>query len=142
MNERNTVLVCITPQKSSKKLVEAGKIIAEKNNADLEVISVLPISANASDIQADVLERLLCFSREAGGEMAVYFSDEPVFTVAAHITKTKPMLMVVGFPGENSNGFVSLIHLIVPNLPISMVAQDDKIYNMLPFESNHLLNRR
>ena len=142
MNEKNTVLVCITPQNSSKKLVEAGKIIAEKNNAELEVISVLPISDNASVVRSDVLERLFCFSRQAGGEMAVYFSDEPVFTVAAHIAKTKPMLMVVGFPGENSNGFVSVIHLLVPDLPISMVDRDDKIYNMLPFESNQLLNRR
>ena len=142
MNERNTVLVCITPQNSSKKLVEAGKILAEKNNAELEVISVLPISDNASVVQSDVLERLFCFSKQAGGEMAVYFSDEPVLTVAAHITKTKPMLMVVGFPGENSNGFVSVIHLLVPDLPISMVDQGNKIYNMLPFESNQLLNRR
>lgn len=142
MNDKNTVLVCITPQRSSKKLVEAGKILAEKNNASLEVISVLPISKTGRASEPEILERLFCFSKEAGGEMAVYFSDEPVLTVAAHIKKTKPVLLVAGFPGEDSNDFVSMIRLLIPDLPISMVGQDDKIYNMLPFETNQLHSGR
>ncbi len=85
-----------------------------------------------------MLDRLFQAVQDAKGEMAVYFSDDPDLTIAAHMAKTKPMLLVVGFPGENSNNFVSLIHLLVPETPISMVDGNKKIYNMLPFEENHV----
>ncbi|MGN0468634.1 MAG: hypothetical protein ACI4GY_07930 [Acutalibacteraceae bacterium] len=135
MDSKKTVLVCVTPQESSKSLVAAGKAIAEKNSATLEVISVLPMELNEEKNSLKIIEGIHHFAKDAGGEMALYFSDEPVLTVAAHIAKTKPMLLVAGFPGENSNDFVSTIHLLVPELPISMV-DGKKVYNILPFESS------
>ena len=68
------------------------------------------------------------------GEMAVYFSDDPILTVSAHIAKRKPLTIVVGFPGEKSNGFISMIHLLLPDVPISMVGVDGTVYNILPCE--------
>ncbi|MCM1365562.1 MAG: hypothetical protein NC122_04620 [Faecalibacterium sp.] len=135
MNNRKTVLVCVTPQESSKLLVAAGKVLAEKNAAQLEVISVLPMEFNEERTDPQILDRLYGYAKSEGGEMAVYFSDEPTYTIAAHIAKTKPELLVVGFPGEDSNGFVTMIHLLIPELPISMV-DGDKVYNILPFEAN------
>lgn len=135
MNNRKTVLVCVTPQESSKLLVAAGKALAEKNAAKLEVISVLPMEFNEERTNPQVLDQLYGYAKNEGGEMAVYFSDEPAYTIAAHIAKTKPELLVVGFPGEDSNGFVTMIHLLIPELPISMV-DGDKVYNILPFEAN------
>ncbi|MCM1543746.1 MAG: hypothetical protein NC110_00445 [Ruminococcus sp.] len=135
MNSRKTVLVCVTPQESSKLLVAAGKVLAEKNDAKLEVISVLPMEFNEERTDPQILDRLYGYAKAEGGEMAVYFSDEPTYTIAAHISKTKPELLVVGFPGEDSNGFVTMIHLLIPELPISMV-DGDKVYNILPFEAN------
>lgn len=135
MNNRKTILVCVTAQESSKLLVTAGRILAEKNSAALEVISVLPMHSSKELTDSDILDRLYGYAKSEGGEMAVYFSDDPALTVAAHIAKTKPELLVVGFPGEKSNDFISLIHLLVPDLPISMV-DNDKVYNILPFESN------
>ena len=55
-------------------------------------------------------------------------------TIAAHIGKTKPESIVVGFPGENSNDFISIIRMLFPLLPISMI-DGEKIYNLLPFEA-------
>jgi hypothetical protein len=66
--------------------------------------------------------------------MAVYFSDDPILTVSAHIAKRKPLTLVVGFPGEKSNNFISMIHLFVPDVPISMVGTDGTVYNILPCE--------
>ncbi len=134
----NNVLVCVTPQESSKNLIEAGRLLAEKNDAELEVITVLPLNGEAQKDCPQMLDRLFQAVQDAKGEMAVYFSDDPDLTIAAHMAKTKPMLLVVGFPGENSNNFVSLIHLLVPETPISMVDGNKKIYNMLPFEENHV----
>ena len=136
MNERNNVLVCVTPQESSKKLIEAGRILAEKNDAELQVITVLPLNGETQKDCPKQLDALFQTVRDSKGEMAVYFSDDPVFTIAAHMAKTKPIVLVVGFPGENSNNFISLIHLLVPDTPISMVDKDNRIYNMLPFEEN------
>ena len=73
--------------------------------------------------------------------MAVYFSDDPVLTVAAHISKEHPTLLVTGFPGENSNAFVSALHLLVPDVPVSMVAQDGNIYNMLPLKNDPVFTK-
>ena len=136
MNERNNVLVCVTPQESSRNLIEAGKVLAEKNDAELQVITVLPLNGGTQKDCPQMLDTLFQSVQKAKGEMAVYFSDDPDLTIAAHMAKTKPILLVVGFPGENSNNFISLIHLLVPETPISMVDKDKRIYNMLPFEEN------
>ena len=141
MKKQTTVLVCVTPQESSSRLVEAGRLLAEKNDAALEVVSVLPISSSFSKNEPATLEKLFSFAKDAGGEMAIYFSDDPVLTVAAHMAKQHPALVVTGFPGEDSNGFVSALHLLSPETPISMVSDDDTIYNMLPLQHDILSAR-
>ena len=135
MDDKTTVLVCVTAQQSSEKLIDAGRAIADENSADLEVISVLPIEGFDGRTNPEILDRLHQHAKGAGGDMAVYFSEDPTLTIAAHIAKTKPKLLVTGYPGEGSNGFVSLIHLLLPELPISMI-DGEKVYNILPFESS------
>ncbi len=135
MNNQKTVLVCVTAQSSSENLIHSGKALAEKNSANLEIVSVIPIEEDNRDFDPQVLENLYSSSRTNGGELAVYFSDDPIMTVCAHIAKRKPLTLVVGFPGERSNNFVSLIHLILPDVPISMVDAKGTIYNILPNEA-------
>lgn len=135
MKKEKTVLVCITPQESSKELVKAGKVLADRHGAKLEVVSVLPFQQRGQyKIESDMVEKLYQTASSEQGEMAVYFSDDPILTVSAHIAKRKPLTIVVGFPGEKSNNFISMIHLFVPDVPISMVGADGKIYNILPCE--------
>ena len=135
MKKEKTVLVCITPQESSKQLVKAGKALADKHEAKLEVVSVLPFQQNGQyKIESDIVEKLYQTAISENGEMAVYFSDDPILTVSAHIAKRKPLTIVVGFPGEKSNNFISMIHLFVPDVPVSMVGADGTVYNILPCE--------
>ena len=135
MKKEKTVLVCITPQESSKTLVKTGKVLADKHGAKLEVVSVLPFQQNGQyKIESDIVEKLYQTAMSENGEMAVYFSDDPILTVSAHIAKRKPLTIVVGFPGEKSNGFISMIHLLLPDVPISMVGVDGTVYNILPCE--------
>lgn len=136
MNEQSNVLVCVTPQESSKNLIEVGKVLAERDDSELQVITVLPLSGETQKDCGKMLDALFQTVQKSKGEMAVYFSDDPALTIAAHMAKTKPSVLVVGFPGDNSNKFISLIHLLVPETPISMVDSDKRIYNMLPFEEN------
>lgn len=136
MKKEKTVLVCITPQESSKELVKAGKVLADKHGAKLEVVSVLPFQQNGQyKIESDIIEKLYQTAISEKGEMAVYFSDDPILTVSAHIAKKKPLTIVVGFPGEKSNNFISTIHLLLPDVPISMVGTDGLFYNILPCEA-------
>lgn len=132
---KKTVLVCVTAQKSSEKLVKVGKDIAGKSGSSLEVVSVLPIADGGKPIDCEALECIYRTAKKHGGETAVYFSDDPTLTVAAHIAKRKPFTIVVGFPGENSNNFVSAIHLMLPEIPVTMVDTEGKIYNMFPAHS-------
>ena len=138
MHKTPSVLVCVTAQGASRRLLEAGKAIAAEKDAALEVLSVLPFDFNQSEQEPAVLEKLFGYAKQIGGEIAVYFSDDAVFTLAAHISKCKPDSIVVGFPGEDSNHFVSLIHLLLPELPIHMVAADGTIYHMLPTHAKPL----
>ena len=137
MKKEKTVLVCITPQESSKQLVKSGRAIAEKHGAKLEVVSVLSICQDDGQykIEPETIEKLYQTAKSENGEMAVYFSDDPILTVSAHIAKRKPLTLVVGFPGERSNNFISAIHLLLPDIPISMVDTQGVIYNILPYEA-------
>lgn len=137
MKKEKTVLVCITPQESSKQLVKAGKVLADKHGAKLEVVSVLPVQEKDGQfkIETDIIEKLYQTAKSESGEMAVYFSDDPILTVSAHIAKREPVTLVVGFPGEKSNNFISTIHLLVPDIPVSMVDVSGTIYNILPYEA-------
>lgn len=131
MNNNRTVLVCVTAQKSSETLVRVGKTVAEKSKADLEVVSVLPLADGEDAFNPEVLENIYRTAKNQGGEMAVYFSDDPTLTVAAHIAKRKPVMIITGFPGENSNEFISTIRLLLPEIPIGMVDGQGKLYTML-----------
>ena len=137
MKKEKTVLVCITPQESSKQLVKAGKVLADKHGAKLEVVSVLPLQEKDGQykFETDIIENLYQTAKSEKGEMAVYFSDDPILTVSAHIAKREPETLVVGFPGERSNNFISAIHLLLPDIPISMVDASGTIYNILPYEA-------
>ncbi len=134
MKQDRTVLVCVTAQQSSETLVKAGKLLSDKFGAALEVVSVLPIGKSENPARPEILENLYRSAKNEGGDMAVYFSDDPIITVSAHIAKRKPLTIVVGFPGENSNNFISTIHLLLPDIPISMIAPDGTAYNILPYE--------
>ena len=134
MKQDRLVLVCVTAQQSSETLVKAGKLLSDKFGASLEVVSVLPIGESKNPVKPEILEKLYQSAKNEGGDMAVYFSNDPIITVSAHIAKRKPLTLVVGFPGEKSNNFISTIHLLLPDIPISMIDKDGTAYNILPFE--------
>ena len=132
MKNERTVLVCVTLQSSSENLINAGKILAKKSSAALEVITVVPIDNKERPFDPEALDSLYTCAKSHGGEMAIYFSDDATMTVCAHIAKHKPLCLVTGFPGEKSNNFISIIRLLLPDVPISMVDANGTVYNMLP----------
>lgn len=129
--EKRCVLVCVTAQQSSKALVRAGKKLAEKYETTLETVSVLPPNKEDERIDIDAINEIHDMTEECGGEMMIFFHDEPVYTLIAHIGKKKPLTVVTGYPGEMSNNFIDTLRLILPEQEIAMV-NGEKIYTMLP----------
>lgn len=138
MQNRKTVLVCVAARKSSQGLVKAGRDIARKLGACLEVVSVLPVADGVSAEDCDTLESIYRTAKRYGGGTAVYFSDDPILVAAAHIAKRRPLTVVAGFPGENSINFVYAIHLMLPEIPVTLVDGEGQIYNMLSAQGHTL----
>ncbi len=130
------VLVCVTAQQSSMNLVRTGKAIAQKYDANLEVLCVLPLGQDENRTDPQIVDRIYTVAKEQGGEMAIYFSDDPILTAVAHIAKRKPLTVVTGFPGEKSNDFINTVHLLLPRLNITMADKDGTVYNIIPCEVN------
>ncbi len=125
------VLVCVTPQKSCARLIEAGARIAKESNIALIVLSVF---AQKDGMNADTaaLENLYERARIADAQMSVYFNDNPDIVAAVVAKRENAKNLVTGFPRENSSGFIARIHELLPGLPITMVDDDANEYRILP----------
>lgn len=135
MSKGNSVLVFVTPQPASQKLIEAGKTIAEETGAQLEIMSIFPQNS-CFGLDTQSLETLNGLAKEFDAQMTVYFSDDTVLTAVGHVAKHKPCAVVTGFPGEKSSRFIEGFHSFLPRLEISMVDDDGKIYRILPVKAN------
>ncbi len=129
--EKRSILVCVTAQQSSKALVRAGKKLAEKYGTDLETVSVLPPNTEDERIDIEAIDEIHEMTDEGGGKMMIFFHDEPVYTLIAHIGKKKPLTVVTGYPGEMSNNFIDTLRMILPGQEITMV-NGEQMYTILP----------
>lgn len=78
MEKADKVLVCITIQKNSKRLIDKGAQIAKENNAKLHILHVekgMSIFDNPEAIE--LLEELFEYGKNLGGEVH-FVSDEAV----------------------------------------------------------------
>lgn len=131
MKEKGSVLVCVTAQADCERLIRAGYTMADEQNLPLKVCSVLP-RESALKPQPEVLERLYRQARDYGAEMTLYFNDNPAITAAVYAKKINAQNIVVGFPKDGGSPFVQNVRLLEPKILISIVDEDDKIYQLHP----------
>lgn len=131
MKENKCVLVCVTPQNSSERLIKAGRAIAQEKNIPLKICSVLN-SINVPESQSEIMENLYQLAKNYNAEMTLYFNDNPAITAAVYAMKVNAENIVVGFPRENGSPFVQNIHMLTPKISVTMVDTDGKIYQMNP----------
>lgn len=141
MSKNVCVLVCVTSQPDCERLIRAGKKIAEEQRAPLQVVSVQR-AEECFQPDSEALEYLHQQAKAVNAEMTVYFNDSPAITAAVHAVKENAVNIVMGFPKENSAHFVEDVHMLAPDIPISMVDGDDKIYQMIPAASPQAVRRR
>ena len=136
--KQSCVMVCVTPQESCSRLIEAGARIAKEENLPLAVVSVF---RESSGLDADIgaaLENLFACSQKFQATMNVYFNDSPALVLAVVAKKNNATTLVTGFPGERSNGFIASIHELLPDLPITMVDGSSNEYKIIPFDKSEL----
>lgn len=126
------IMVCVTPQQSCQRLIEAGARIAKQEKLPLAVVSVFRESSGLNANEGGALESLFSCAGRYGASMDVYFSDSPVLTVAVSAKRNNAATLVTGFPAEGSSGFIARIHEILPELPVTMVDENMNEYKIIP----------
>ena len=123
------VVVCVTDQSTCERLIETGRIFAQKDNMELHVINIQPARRQNPE-SLKVLSDLYEIAKSAGAQMTVYFNDEPVLTTAAHIMKYNAVRVIAGLPGKNSSGFLAELKFIVPDVELNMVDMESNIFTI------------
>ncbi len=134
MKKRNVVLVCVTPQLSCKRLVEAGTAIARAADASVRILSVFP-KRQCRNPDLNALEFLNRAAADTNAMMTVCFSDEPVDSALQYAGEGDTVKVVTGFPRDDSSSFVSEFHKRMPEMPLSMIDDDSTAYEIAPAAS-------
>ncbi len=116
------VLVCITIQGNSKRLIEKGAKIARENNAQLHILHVEKgMSIFQNPESATLLEELFKYGKDLGGEVH-FVSDQGVATRIISFIRDMDVSQVV--LGETMRGKLS--KLLKKDIPshISSEAKD------------------
>ncbi|MBQ2904352.1 MAG: hypothetical protein IJE48_08145 [Clostridia bacterium] len=143
MNKKHPcVMVCVTPQESCARLIEAGARIAKEEKLPLEVISVFRQSSGLNANENNVLENLFECAKNFNASMNIFFNDSPALVVAVATKKHNATTLVTGFPAEGSSGFIARIHEIVPDLPITMVDKESNEYKIIPVDKKEIEEAR
>lgn len=136
--KHSSVIVCVTPQDSCSRLIEAGARIAKEENRPLVVLSVFREKNGLNANEGGALEKLYECARTFNARMSIYFNDSPALVAAVVSKKENASTFVTGFPAEGSNGFIARIHELIPELPITMVDKDGSEYKIIPFSKEDL----
>ncbi len=136
MGKKASILVCVTGQRDCDRLIRVGKKLAAERSIPMQVLCVQPTSAGY-DANCEELEYLRQTAQGADAEMTVYFDDSAALIAVGFIKQTGATHVVTGMAGTPgvglpSNGFIEMVHQLVPEIPISMVAKDGTIYNICP----------
>jgi len=131
MQKNGVVLVCVTPQISCKKLIDAGAAIAAEKDAHVRIISVFP-QRQCFNPDLNALEALNRAACEINAEMTVCFSDSPVDRVAEYAAEHRTVTVVAGFPKDGGCRFITELYALMPGMPLSMVDDDGTSYAVVP----------
>jgi K+-sensing histidine kinase KdpD len=131
VKDKAAILVCVTGQHDCDRLIRAGRKIADERSVPLQVLCVQPASSGF-ETSCEELEYLRQTARDAKAEMSVYFNDDAALVAVSLVKQIGATHIVTGMAEAPINGFIEIIHKLLPKTPISMVAKDGMIYNIYP----------
>ena len=133
MKAKSNVLVCVTGQRDCDRLIRVGRTIADDREIPLQVLCVQPASAGY-DANCEELEYLRQTAKEMSAEMTVYFHDDAALIAVGIAKQTGTSQIVTGMAGVPSNGFIDMVHQLLPEVPIAMVSKEGIVYHICPSE--------
>ncbi len=126
------ILVCVTDQKTSSRLIIAGRKLADIKQTPLKVICVRPRQA-ASWLASDEVEFLFNISKQQDAEMIVLFNDDPMRATIDYIDKHKVKFIVTGIPPEPGySAFISGLEDSFPHIPLVTVDHQGNLQKLSP----------
>ncbi|MCI8815829.1 MAG: hypothetical protein HFF16_09805 [Angelakisella sp.] len=93
------VLVLVTDQFRCKRLITAGKHLADEGGLSLQVINV---ASPGAERNPQAIEYLFQASREQDATMTIHYSDRPEQFLGELIQRHQPAAVVTGLPGQGS----------------------------------------
>ncbi len=131
MEKDRCVLVCVTGQSSCERLIRAGARSAEQNSCSLVVLSVFPTNGCFAP-QLEVISELDRCAKSNNAEMLIFYNDVPFLVAASVAKKYNAINIVTGFCENEVSAFITSLHAVLPETPISMVDKNEKVFNILP----------
>lgn len=96
--KKQSVMVCVTTQKTCERLIRAGAEVARPTEAALHVVHVTKIGDNFLNNahEAEALDYLFGVSKQYGADMTVLRSDNVAFTLADHAKRLRARDVIFG----------------------------------------------
>lgn len=114
--KKSSYIACVTGQYGAERIIRSAYALAQDTESPLYVLSVLPSSASVQSLEA--MEYLNHCAKQVGAEMTVLYSDSPVHAALEYIEYKRISCVVTGSPGDDSNGFISLISSVLPKVKL------------------------
>ncbi len=105
MRNKKRIMVCVTQQKSCRKLIEAGNALRRSEADELHVVHVFKENWRyfGQLQEADALEYLFDAARDFGAELSVIRSADIEGTLKEYVLKNKIGEVVMGQSQETTN---------------------------------------
>lgn len=114
----NSVLVCVTRQKTSAKLIQKGVELSKEEKSSLNVIHVVnendKLLYGLSD--GDALEYLFQITKEVGANLVVKRSKDVIKSIVDYAEETHCTHIVLGSSNNPSSNFIAKLQRKLPNV--------------------------
>ena len=125
-----SVLACVSGQYDCDRVVEAAKKLANEEDCELRVLTVLRPEADYTII-SDQIEYLHLVAKEANADMTFMFRVDAADAAAEFVTENNIHKIVTGLhDGGSSKSFPVEFNRKAPDVEISVVDADNSVYTL------------
>ena len=129
VRKKPCVLACVTSQFECDRIIKTAEHIANEEECELRVLSVLQPTSDYSEIGGEI-EYLYKVARESGADMTVLFHDNAPYACADFVNKNNVQRIVTGMHDGGNESFLVMFNRFAPMVSITMVAKDNTAYSM------------
>ncbi|MBQ6387156.1 MAG: hypothetical protein IJH96_00875 [Ruminococcus sp.] len=129
MNNKPSILACVTGQYDCDRIIQTAAALAEEHACALRVLSVLHPTDDYTKVSQE-LEYLYKVSKENGADMTVIFNNYAPAATAQFVHDNGINRIVTGMHDGGGSSFLVMFNQFAPHVSITMVAKDNAVYSM------------